>query len=759
MVDDVILERGYIKIIKVITRGKKRSYELQFFGDNTEWMTELNNITLDELTFNNNTQTYDTTEIVNSWSRTFDDGDDHVYPWISYGLYRIANQVSVEDIRPALRYRAIIERGLAKAGFTLTSNLMDGTDWKQLIHPHVGDKFRHTEAILTDKLFKASPTVQQTILGTPLGIGEIFILDDDSTGSNFDNGSNYDAPNNIYIIPIRSKYRFKLRLFVASNTSNTSRIRVSILKNGIILDSTPLVDIDPAKHILAGDVLEFSLGYYEFAIGDEIQFRVRHVETFASILIFKTTCTMEVDMSDEIHESNDFELTNVVPEINVLSLFGDVTKLFNLYWRTDNKSKRVFVEDRDNFFKDITDAIDWTDKLDMSREQELSFLIDYKKEIFFVYTVDNNDKYLIQRNLDKFFIQNPYCSYRHVLPDRFPKGITKIETEIIAATYVIADQLATSTPFHPLTSRMWDEASPIGSSPEPSYAFNPRILNFRFDTQLHPDGDELSFNFEGTEQALIPSALAVAAFGNPIGHSLSYAQNDGLVQERYLRTLGVIEDGIELTAWINLTTSDYLSFDMRDLVYFSVPDELAGYWIVDTIFDFNPLGGLTKVRFLRFHNQDKKGRKAILDEDWGGDVLDNDTTGDFPNQPTGDPMGYGGTKSATADPPENPERRSIVANNGTKNQASKNSGAIAFGQGCIASKENQNMLGSFPDEDDSKFAIGVGDSEENRATGVRSDVDGNVTFYNGGVFILNKNGERVQVTIQSGGKNRPIYLE
>jgi len=623
MVDDIIIERGYIKVTKIITVRKSRSYEILFFGDNTEWMTELNNTTLDELSFNNNAQVFSQVNIQNSWTRTFDDGDDHVYPWISYGTYRFINGVSVEDIRPAIRYRAIVERGLEKAGFTLTSNLMDGANWKQLIHPHVGDKFVHSEAVRTDKLFKASSTALQTFtLNSPVEM----IFPDDSTGDNFDNGAHYNSSTNKYIIDIDSKYRFQASLLQDQSSIGGGVVAALLFKNGILLGPLDPLDIILDATHFQGKALVFRSGYFFLEAGDEIDFRIAYSAFPGTQFVTKAGSSFSlIDLNPEIHRFNPFNLSDVVPEINVLSLFSDITKLFNLYWRTDNKSKRVYVEDRDNFFKPITEAVDWGDKLDVSREYTLSFLLDYKKEIIFSYTDDPNDAYLIQRNKDKLFAQNKYCSYRHVMPDRFPKGIHEIKTEEIAATYVIADSLATpsTNTNHPLTSRIWDEANPQGAAPEPSYSFNPRILNFKYDTQTDFDGNALSWRFEFTDRALIPSALAVSVFGNDPAISLTFAQIDGLVDDFYTRTLGVIEEGTQLTAWMNLTVSDYLNFDMRDIVYLSSPDELHGYWIVDTIHDYNPLIQPTQVTFLRFHNQDSSGEKVIIDEDWGGNVMDD----------------------------------------------------------------------------------------------------------------------------------------
>jgi len=777
MVDDIIVERGYIKISKVITSPTGRSYSVLFFGDNTEWMTLLNNTTLDELPFNNNTQIFSDTNVQNSWISAYSSepdqsGDinhfDHIYPWISYGTYTLVDTVSVEDLRPAIRYKAIVERALQKVGFTLDSEFMSTTFFPRFIFPFIGDKFHHPDPVLIDKLFLASPLVQQTIQGT-LGqlppsqseVGDLLLFPDDSTGDNFNNGGHYDGSTNLYTIPIRGKYRFRFTLHIESETGSGAIFPVLYVGTQFTTLNASIVTPTPDQ-ALDNEPLIIDLGYFLFEVGDVVRFQFLYQGVPGQQITFKTTSTFQLlDMSDEILRGNAYDFSDVLAETNVLALFGDISKLFNLYWRTDNKVKKVFVEDRDTFFNPISDAVDWSDKLSLSNDWELRFLGKHKKELLFRYITDENDAYVIQRNLDKEFGQNEYCSYRHVFPDRFPKGQTKIETEVIAATYGAQDKLATdvANTLRPITARMWDEANIGGDAPEPSYAFNPRILNFVNAVQFLPDGQQLTWRYEGVDRNVIPSAMAVPFLGNPFGLSLSFAQEDGLVDNHYKRTLGVIEDGVELVAWFNLTTTDYQSFNMQNLVYLDYPEELNGYWIVDTIHDYSPLGGLTKVTLLKFHNADSKGNQVTIDTDWGGDIGPTGTTGDLPNLPAGDPIGFGGTKVPTTNNQEAPERRSVVVNNGTGNQAAKNSGSFAGGQGCKAFEENQTMLGRFPKTNDDIFAVGVGVNDRDRVSGIRSDKDGNVTFYGGGVYILDSDGKRVQVTIQSGGKERPIHLE
>ena len=104
--------------------------------------------------------------------------------------------------------------------------------------------------------------------------------------------------------------------------------------------------------------------------------------------------------------------------------------MFNIYYWTDIKSKTVYFEPRDSFFKASSSALDWTNKLDISNKYEVDYVSSYKRSIKFGYKDLNNDTWLKEwQNKNK----RKYAEYIHTLPDRFGEGTTEIKLDLFSA--------------------------------------------------------------------------------------------------------------------------------------------------------------------------------------------------------------------------------------------------------------------------------------------------------------------------------------
>lgn len=888
LVDNKIIERGYLKVTNVEDNKGVRSYVCKYFGDNSDWMTALSETTLKDLTYGAGsvgTLDYTRANVIDSWNKTYTGTYDHVFAWINYGQYEVGNGLATEDFRPSLRYKAIIERALNNVGYKLSSTFMGTSDFEQLIMPYIGDGFQHSQANVDAKLFRASSNksntdtyyadAEITFSGGNVvysgGLVQTLRFNDDSTGSNFDTGGNYNTTSYRYTIPTpvgtgNGKYRFAINAKLDSLDSSVVNAKVSwqIWKNGQLLET--FINNDDLSNYTSGKTIE--TGYYKLlasnpnhpitpndpdfiefkakifgapailkvyepsnllAVGNRLQGQTTSPYLNARAEIYKiitdnnnsnlrylflkapednnstngeflfqtgetvtetaptspyaptgvtaivqpftqpynrinwdnaNTYVKLIDMSKQLVEFNQYTLADILPEVKVLDLFADITKVFNLYWRTDTRTKIVYVEERDSFFKSYTTALNWTDKFAINKPYKLNFLENYNRDLIFKYAEDSNDKYLEKRNQTFQYQNNLYCSYKHELPTRFPKGDSFVKTSEIAPTYIIHDPKAVidnTLTRYGVTARMWNEPNLNNSAPPQNYGFNPRILNYQYGAQTDIDGNALSIDFYSTNYTNIPSALPIKVWNNTVPYSLSFAQSDGLVLSYYGRTLGVIEDSLQLEAYIHLTDSDYQNLDMSKPIYLNNPEEVQGYWLIDTISDYSPFKDLTKVTLTKYHKNDSSGRKVIINTDSSPNPFPNPTGGDFPPNPT-NVFGHGTGADGTETDGDDIRRMGIVAQNGTNNRAAKGSASFALGQGCVAKYKNQSMLGSYPEISDDMFAIGVGNENE-RITGLRADSDGNVTIYGGEIYTINDNGERVPVYTESDNKTRKIYLK
>jgi hypothetical protein len=68
----------------------------------------------------------------------------------------------------------------------------------------------------------------------------------------------------------------------------------------------------------------------------------------------------------------------------------------------------------------------------------------------------------------------------------------------------------------------------------------------------------------------------------------STANASGLYKNFYEKTANTIEKGTKLTLPVVLTNTDILNFNISKIIYLSYPEEIKGYWIVDSVKNYLP---------------------------------------------------------------------------------------------------------------------------------------------------------------------------
>ena len=85
--------------------------------------------------------------------------------------------------------------------------------------------------------------------------------------------------------------------------------------------------------------------------------------------------------------------------------------------------------------------------------------------------------------------------------------------------------------------------------------------------------------------------------------NLSFTGDDGLFTTYYSKMLKNIEEGGRLVAYFNLSSTDFDNLDFRKLIYIDAPTQAKGYYLIESILDYNPINnGLTKVSLFKFEN-------------------------------------------------------------------------------------------------------------------------------------------------------------
>ena len=84
---------------------------------------------------------------------------------------------------------------------------------------------------------------------------------------------------------------------------------------------------------------------------------------------------------------------------------------------------------------------------------------------------------------------------------------------------------------------------------------------------------------------------------------LTFTGTNGLVQQFYAKTLANIEDTAIIEVLLDLSLYDYKAWDLRNVFHITEPAELSGYYITDSIKNFNVTKeALTPVTLVKFRD-------------------------------------------------------------------------------------------------------------------------------------------------------------
>tara|TARA_R110002012_G_scaffold137038_2_gene291459 strand:+ start:370 stop:2613 length:2244 start_codon:yes stop_codon:yes gene_type:complete len=600
MVNGNEIEKGFVQVSKSYNGFDVDSFELVFFGNNIDWVKQASEKKLNELTFTDNAQVYDFNSIDSANASSYPT-KDHCYPYISRGGNK--QGVHVTTFKPCFYLSALLTKGLNSLGWNVDSDFIDESNIKKLACDLNGDMTVSKTTIENSKT-RASKTSDQTVNTTGSGV---ITFNDDSTTPNEDSNNNYNTSTYDYTVPTTGRYTFTVSLIVGDYTLlsglKSFDLDVKILENNYFEKAKVTKTVNTE---LGQQTIEYSLTALLNA-GDDIRVYYDWTQPNNAGFDIKTGSYFKVQRSSKLEENDNFALNELIPDdIKLLDVINDFTRMFNVYYWTDIKTKKIYFEPRDTFFKDSTTALDWSDKLDLSNKYEIDYVTSYKRNIKFSYRDLDNDEWLKgweDRNKRK------YAEYTHVLPDRFGEGTTEVKLDLFSASYghICNEAVLNEIPF--TSSKIWGEIPETGKSPDEYISsYNSRIFNFRKNAQLEPNGDSREIRYRPTTgnpytSTSIPYGIFESYNNTTADINLSFTGSDGLFNTYYSNMLKNIEEGGRLIAYFNLSSTDFDNLDFRKLVYIDAPIQAKGYYLIESVNDYNPINnGLTKVSLFKYEN-------------------------------------------------------------------------------------------------------------------------------------------------------------
>ena len=365
-------------------------------------------------------------------------------------------------------------------------------------------------------------------------------------------------------------------------------------------------------------------------------------QNFDVTVLWRATGASDLQISldpEKVWYGQTYDLDKVInKEYKQVDFIKGVAHAFNLTLTTDEVSKIVYIEPFDTFYKTYEHAIDWTQKLDRSKEiKDVWQKTDLKREVVFKYKSDSKDLKVQDRGERYFNKIHDESPYQEILSDAFEKGRTTFENPFFAGTYNAQDSDAggriTNRPAY--SGCLWETTVSAGSSranTPKGFDFLPRLLYWKkySPTSAVDAGMQVEVQtWKDTSQRVIPDASQAIVSGTILSNVfpqatscnkhdinspvLSYGNvwirdyddatgvyaatvaGKGLFETYYKKMFEMLKTNPRIrTVFVNLKLSDIVGLDFRKLVYID-----GVYYRINKILDYQPnKNTVTKVELI-----------------------------------------------------------------------------------------------------------------------------------------------------------------
>lgn len=392
-----------IKFAELVSVGK--TFQVNLYGTSVSFFELIKNRNMTQLDLSEFNHTYDFATVVAS--RSNDVGDGYIYPIINYGtdenvMGNIERRCQALSLFPALYLDDVLPRIFSEAGYTLDNKMLEDSDYTDnpIIIPATGlvfgNKYNAVFGFSADA--QATPSFPNFGAINPINIDSITTY----TG-------------NWYSLPYNTTFNWgsistpALGIGINEDFNCKFRFTCDIENSG----SYPL----PLRIYLSGDGLSYfsgavpiaqlivSPGTQQYVIEGVLDDTVSQWLGQTTKIFFPqgdSAITVKGGGSLEIYEADDQSIIYFNGEVNVSAFLpqmkqGEFVKnycqMFGLLPIVNDNDKTVTLINFNQIEKNINNAVDWSDKIDLTEYPEIRFLIDeYAQNNYFNWSKDGDEQ-------------------------------------------------------------------------------------------------------------------------------------------------------------------------------------------------------------------------------------------------------------------------------------------------------------------------------------------------------------------------------
>lgn len=583
-VDTLPIATGYVRVRKIYKQQNRiNEVELAFYAETPDLVRNIGEKKLadiEELTSLNESVKYAIVTDPNAnriwtildrgqkWSdneeantRPLQDPDAPVFP---------------ADLTPAVNWWFLFSNIVKEAGFELVGGTIEGilsTYWM----PWCNSRFLQGSDTSGGFAFRAENTAP-----VPCAFNDIAW-----NSEIFDNDGNYDPTTYTFTAPASGRYFFNFN-FIVQVAGASARVFVQAIKNGT--NNYPIIDVQffsgdtpwafsDSQVLEAGDTLTWytyaqGIGTAQFVIGSSISLAVANLNYDQSIY---------------------YELN--APDMKQIDFVTDVIKMHNCAIVADKAiPSRIYIVPQ-NSYLGSGNILDWTDKLDISKDITIGSTVDLQKGKFqFTYTAGEDILSKQYKNVERVYGDYEAVGYTvnpDIAPSDFAIGDQKISLVtrstpsgvVNGSGYVMPMFLNEQVQFVAPGPRCLFEAGDVQlqlyreTVSVPSLTSVPVLNNY---STVYANLDDVDLNFA-------PEVPPHFIYSNPYNNLFN------LYWRTYMNAL-YSPDARMMEASFALSLKDILTFQFSDKVWIQ-----DSYWRILEVTDYK-VGDVesTKVKLLKF---------------------------------------------------------------------------------------------------------------------------------------------------------------
>ena len=617
-VDTLPIATGYVRVRKVYKQlGRVNEVELAFYAETPDLVRNIGEKKLEDIfELESLNETINYANVTNPSAERIWTILDRGQRWSEGGeaetrsLITPSAPVWPADLTPALNWWFLFSNIIKASGFELVAGSLQNvleTYWM----PWVNTQRLIASDSFNDLFFLAEQNTDQLLSG-----GDIMVANTEV----FDNANDYNAATYTYTTPADGFYTFQATLQISPQTNGGDDIIiiVGLLIDGILFPSLATTTIIANFPNVTERVFTFRIG---INAASSVQLHVENALGFTQVCTYTGSWGL---VATELHYGQTMLYGLNAPDMKQIDFVTDVIKMHNCAIVADKAvPSKIYIVPQ-NSYLGTGNVLNWTDKLDISKDITIGSTVDLQKGKFqFTYTAGED------------IISKQYKNVNRVYGDYEAVGYT-VNPDIAPSDFAIGDQKITlvtrSTPSGVVNGSgyvmpMFLNDSVEFVSPGPRCLFEAGTLNLQLfrDTTSTPINTAVPVlnNYSQVYAEIDDDDLNWAPETPP--HPISTNPYNNLFNKYWRTYMNALysPEARMMEASFALSLRDILTFQFSDKVWIQ-----DAYWRIIEVSDYK-VGNLesTKVKLLKFLEDTEDCASTPVTVSTNGEVNFEDAAG------------------------------------------------------------------------------------------------------------------------------------